>query len=310
MRVLEAARRLNYHPNSQAAALKSRRRSTWGMLSFWYFSPNSMDHYYSKILGGLLDAASEISYRVLLENVVGRFDQSQECARFCHESQLGGLVIVAPRCEEGSLQFIKSLQTPAVLVAYRPEDPELSFIDLDNKRAARMVVEHFVSKGHKRIAYVGGELELNANARDRYQGYLEGMKAAGLRVDPRWAHNKVFDAFFGAEALSRFMALEAISRPTAIFCATDLLALSLMEEAKRLGINIPSDLMVAGIDNNPESETCSPTLTSIHFPFYEMGAQAGEILKRLADNPRSPQRILLEPKLIHRDSSGGHRMES
>ena len=121
-------------------------------------------------------------------------------------------MIVAPRCEEASLQFLKSLQTPAVLVAYRPEDPELSFIDLDNRRAAQMIVEHFVSKGHKRIAYVGGELELNANARDRYQGYLDGMKEAGLRVDPRWAHNKVFDAFFGAEALSRFLACSAPAR--------------------------------------------------------------------------------------------------
>ena len=101
-RVIEAARKLDYHPNTLAGALKSQRRNTWGLLSFWYFTPSSLDHYYSKVLGGLLDTAGKAEHRVLLQNVVGRFDQSDDCRRFCHESHLGGLLILAPRTAEAA----------------------------------------------------------------------------------------------------------------------------------------------------------------------------------------------------------------
>lgn len=304
-RVLAAVKKLNYHPNSQAASLKSRRRNTWGLLSFWYFTPNSMDHYYSKILGGLLDSANKISYRVLLQNVVGRFDQNPDCIRFCHESQLGGVVIIAPRTEESALKELKRLNLPAILVAFRPRDPELNFIDLDNVKGARMMVEHLAHRGHKRIAFIGGELELSANARDRYEGYMEGMKKAGLALDKRMILNKSFEPAFGAEALKTLLELPSEARPTAAFCATDMLALAMMEEARRRGLAIPEDLAVAGIDNNPEAAAYSPSLTTIHFPFYEMGVQAGEVLHKLSENPNGgPYRILLEPKLVERESTG------
>jgi LacI family transcriptional regulator len=69
---------------------------------------------------------------------------------------------------------------------------------------------------------------------------------------------------------------------------------------------VPEDLAVAGIDNNPEAATANPGLTTVHNPFYEMGVQAGEILKKLADEPNSgPHRVLLEPKLVVRASTGG-----
>lgn len=301
-RVLEAAKKLNYHPNSMAGALKSRRLTTWGLLSFWYLAPTSLDHYYAKTLAGLLDAAGRAGQRVLLENLVGRFDQTPEVMRFCHEASLGGVAIVAPRTAEVGLADLKRLAIPSVLVAYRPRDPELSFVDLDNVGATRLLVEHLVAEGHQRIASIGGEVRLSANARDRHEGFVEGMGLAGLSVDKRLVHNRDFMPGFGAEAFEAMMGLPPNARPTAIVCATDMMALSVMEAAKRRGLSIPDDLAVAGIDDNPEAATAS--LTTVHSPFYEMGARAGEILRRLGEGTHAdPERVVLAPKLVVRGST-------
>jgi len=302
-RVLEAAKKLDYHPNTLAGALKSQRRNTWGFLSFWYFTPSSMDHYYSKVLGGLLDTAGKAGQRVLLQNVVGRFDQSDDCRRFCHESHLGGLLILAPRTAEAALKDLRRQRIPTVLVAYRPRDRELSFIDLDNVKASRLVVEHLVAKGHRRIAFIGGELQLSANARDRHEGYLAGLEQAPLPLDPRLVHDRDFTPGFAAQAFETMWALPRAARPTAVFCATDRMAVAVGEAARARGLRVPEDLSLAGIDDDPVAAAAE--LTTVRFPFYEVGAQAGEMLRTLAENPRSgPLHVLVPPQLVVRASTG------
>jgi DNA-binding LacI/PurR family transcriptional regulator len=304
-RVLAAAKKLNYHPNTVAGALKSQRRNTWGLLSFWYFAPNSLDQYYAKILGGLLDTAGKASHRVLLQNLVGRFDQNEDAPRFCHDSQLSGVAIIAPRSTESGLTELMRLSVPAVLVAYRPRDPALSFIDLDNVKAARLMVEHLAQRGHRRIAFIGGEIKLSANARDRHKGYSEGLKRLGIAEDPRLVHNREFTPAFSVEAFEKLMALPPSARPTAIFCATDMMAVGVIDAALRRGLSIPRDLAVAGIDDSPEAALAASPLTTIISPFYEMGARAGEMLRLLRDEPHGgPQHVLLEPRLVVRESTG------
>jgi DNA-binding LacI/PurR family transcriptional regulator len=131
------------------------------------------------------------------------------------------------------------------------------------------------------------------------------MKEAALPVDKRLVHNREFTPAWSAQAFKTMMALPSGSRPTAVFCATDMMALGVIEAARREGLSLPDDLAVVGIDNNPEAAASGLPLTTIHSPFYEMGAQAGEMLRRLGEDPHAgPLRVLLEPKLVVRESSG------
>jgi LacI family transcriptional regulator len=301
-RVIEAARRLDYHPNTLAGALKSQRRNTWGLLSFWYFAPSLSDHYYAKVLGGILDAAAKVEHRVLLLNVVGRFDRSEECRRFCHESQLGGLLILAPRTAEAALRDLRRQRIPTVLLAYRPRDPALSFIDLDNVLAARLVVEHLVAQGHRRIAFFGGEHALSANARDRHEGYVTALGDAGIPLDPRLVHQRDFTPSSAIDAFHKVWALPRAARPTAIFCATDRMAVAVSEVAGAHGLRVPRDLALAGIDDEPVASAAQ--LTTVRYPFAEVGLSAGEMLRTLAEDPgAAPLRVLLPPQLIVREST-------
>ncbi|MEZ4302303.1 MAG: LacI family DNA-binding transcriptional regulator [Polyangiaceae bacterium] len=206
-RVLAAVKKLNYQPSPAPGPLKSERHRTWGLLSFWQFAPASLDHNYSKILGGLLDSAATMGHRLLLQNIESRFDESEESLRFCHDAQISGLAVLAPRCREPALDELARLPCPTVLVAHRPRNAALSFIDLDNVQAGRMVVEHLAQKGHRRIAFVGGEIDLNANARDRHKGFLDGMKRTDLPVDRRLVRNRNFTAGFAIQSFLAMMAL-------------------------------------------------------------------------------------------------------
>ena len=302
-RVMAAVKALDYHPDTLAGSLKSKRKNTWGFLSSWIYTANSLDHFYSKSMGGLLDAANRDGMRLLLQNVVGRFDESEECLRFCNDSQLGGLVVLAPRSKEAALGALKRLHVPVLLLAYRPRDPELSFVDLDNAAGARMVVEHLVLKGHRRIAYIGGELELSANARDRYDGYLQALQQLNLPVDADLIRNQSFEPAFALEALASFLALPARQRPSAVFCATDPMARAVVDEAQRRGLAVPHDLAVVGFDNNPFANISVPALTTVHFPFFEAGVRAGEILGELSKGGQGPVRELLAPTLLVREST-------
>jgi DNA-binding LacI/PurR family transcriptional regulator len=302
-RVMAAVRSLNYHPDTMAGALKSRRKNTWGFLSFWYYTPNSMDHFYSKALGGLLDAANRASVRLLLQNVVGRFDENEECLRFCHDAQLAGLVVLAPRTREAGLKELKRLHVPAVLLSYRPQDPELSFVDLDNVDGARQMTVHLGDQGHKRIAYIGGELELSANARDRYEGYLQGLRQFSLPVDADLIRHGSFEPAFAVATLDGFLALPASRRPTAIFCATDPMARAVIDDAQRRGLKVPRDLAVAGFDDNPVASAGSPGLTTVRYPFFEAGARAGDVIDAAVKGAIGPVRELLRPELVLRESA-------
>ncbi len=286
-----------------AGALKSKRRNTWGFLSFWYSTPNSADAYYAKALGGLLDAANNVGHRLLLQNVVGRFDQNEDCLRFCHDSQLGGVVILAPRTEEAGLKELKRLSIPAVLLVYRPRDPELNFVDLDNVKGAALAVAHLASRGHKRIGFIGGELELSANARDRYDGYVQAMKSGGLSLDKALVRHGTFDPQFAIGAARELLSYAKDQRPTAIFCATDLMARGVIQTAESLGLKVPRDLAVAGFDDNQEVQTPGG-ITTVRYPFFEAAQRAGETLRRLTREPQSaPLHVLLEPELIVRGST-------
>lgn len=301
--ILEVAKRLNYFGNSVAGALKSKRRSTWGFLSFWVSTPNSSDTFYAKSLGGLLDTVNHIGYRVLMQNVIGRFDESEDCLRFIHDAQLGGLVILAPRASADGLQALRQLAVPAVVLAGRPADPLLNCVDLDNVEAGRQLTAHLASLGRKRIAFLGGERELNTNAQDRFQGYLSALKAAGLRPRGELIHHGHFNHVEAEAVAERLLALPAARRPDAAFCATDMMAAAFVRAARRLGLKVPRQLAVAGLDDNPDARV-EGGLTTVPFPFFEAAKLAGDCLVKLSEEPGSaPIRILIPPRLIIRGSS-------
>ncbi len=304
-KVLEAARKINYHINTVASALKSQKKTAIGLLSFWHCSPNPSEAYYQQTLTGIIDEITRSKFHLLLNNIQGVVRPENEELNFCYESLLGGVIMMSPRIKnEEDLTFLKQVSIPTLLLLYRPESSGYSWIDLDNRKGARLAVEHLIKLGHKKIAYIGGELEYSTNARDRYKGYQETLLKAGIKEDPELVRNGLFWIEHGIQSMRHYLSLPPAQRPTAVFCATDMIAFGAIAVIQEAGLKVPEDISIVGFDDYERAAHSNPPLTTIRQSFYDIGKQAVQLMEEMIQSPSSgPKHALIEPELIVRKST-------
>ena len=193
----------------------------------------------------------------------------------------------------------------AVVLLDRPSRiKDLCSVAVDDVRGGELAAAHLLEKGHERIGFVHGSLSIRQIA-DRRRGVIRAVKTAGLDPDRTIVDitTQAQSARAGEECVEKL--LSARTRPTAVFCANDLLALGLMRGLIKGGISIPGDMALVGYDDVEFASVLSTPLTSIRQPKYELGRAAAELLLDEANNPISHQHkhIMYQPELIVRESS-------
>lgn len=196
---------------------------------------------------------------------------------------------------------LQRLKLPVVVVdpAGVP-DLDVPTIGATNWTGAVTATEHLIQQNHRRIGFVAGRPGLWCS-RARLDGYRAGLDAAGIAVDPGLIITGDFDYSSGFAAGAELLA--NAEPPTAIFAASDQMALGVYEAARQRGLRIPDDLSVIGFDDLPEAGWASPPLTTVRQPLSEMGMLAARTLVRLIgrETVESP-RIELSTKLVTRAS--------
>lgn len=162
---------------------------------------------------------------------------------------------------------------PVVLAYSRTDDPRAGWVACDNRGAIVQVVRHLVRIGHQNIGFVGGPHNIT-DFREREEGYFDGMESAALQVNPAWVTAAGVNREPAAVKAVVAPLLEAKERPTALVCATDPLAIGVMEYAWELGLRIPEDLAVTGFDDTPEATQVIPHLTTVRQPIVEIANHA------------------------------------
>lgn len=197
------------------------------------------------------------------------------------------------------LEFLSKGIPCIVMNNYFSED--INCISIDNRRAAMEVVEYLSSLGHKKIATITGDLSTQAGEA-RLEGYRQAMAKHGLEVPAGY----VQEGFFlrtPARTAARIL-LNLRPRPTAVFAASDVMALEVLDEARAEGLRIPWDLSIVGFDDNPVAGYSPLRLTTVSQPIVEMGRQALEKLSQIAlGKERGPVKIVLPARLIKREST-------
>ena len=177
-------------------------------------------------------------------------------------------------------------------------------VRVDDVAVARLATEHLLALGHTRIAYVGGDprqpLNFSAPA-DRRAGWMAAMRDAGVEPDPSYDVPGVFTAAGGASAAAQLLARR--DPPTAVFCASDEMAFGVMTAARRLGVDVPRDLSVVGVDGHELADLMG--LTTVVQPVAEQGALAARmVLEALqGERARRHEHVVLPVALAVRDSS-------
>ena len=180
------------------------------------------------------------------------------------------------------------------------------------KQAHTSLGRHLISLGHQAIAIIAGPQEVSTSE-DRVAGFQRALTEAGLEKSAPVYHGKIATVYYGALTQKSGYdmtqeALKAEPRPTAMFAANNFLALGALHALHDAGVRVPEDMAVVTFDDLLPSFVPVPFLTVADQPAYEMGQKAVEmLLSRLSDKQEPFQEVLLESKIIIRQSSGGKR---
>ncbi len=302
-RVLDAAERLGYTPSAIARSFVTQRSGNIGVMlpvvpKVHLFSA----YYFSEILSGIGHAVEKRGYHLLLQ--FRQADAAPDYESVFRMRKVDGLLALGAKNDDAdALHALQAQGWPFCVVGQRFDAP-FDQVDADHASGGRLVAEHLLAAGTKRIALVNGPASFS-NSVDRRTGFVERLREAGVGLDPslEFAGNYSRKSGYAlAEAL-----YERRSEFDAVFAANDRMAIGLMQGLKERGFRAGADYALVGYDDSDASRTTDPPLTTVHVPFFEMGVRAAErLLDRIAgDNeeggPSEEER--LETKLVTRDSS-------
>jgi LacI family transcriptional regulator len=300
-RVVAAATRLAYRPNPMARALRTRRVPTIAIVVH-----DVSDPYFAEIVRGATAAASARGFLTVVCSSDRDPSTELRYVEMLCESRVSGVIFAGGGLEEANYHrrmggYARSIaHYGGAIVALAPRSERWPAEVPDNRAGARLVGEHLVSLGHTRIAMISGPATLRTS-RERELGYIQAMKAAGIKPTIVRADFTVSGA---AQAMTGLLARDP---PTAVFVASDTMALGALSQLRRLGVEVPGDVSVAGFDDIPGLEFIHPSLTTVRVPMAQLGAAGVARLFRQLDGEDTAARTQLHPvELVVRESTGRH----
>jgi len=296
-RVLEAIAKTGYVPNPAARTLRSQK--TYMVL---VVLPDLSNTFFSKILRGIEETLFEAGYGMIISDLDGSPAKEAHFAAFTAAGRVDGAILLNGhlfgQSRDGEGQPAR-ITIPLVALCEAIPGADIPQIEIDNRAAASRMTQHLASLGHRSIAYVSGPA-INVLERERFQGFKEGLQAAGLPYDPALVIPGDYTIEAGVAAGERLVA--QARRPTAVFCTSDEMAIGLMRTLLSAGLRVPEDISVAGFDDIEFAAVAEPSLTTIHQPRRELGQAAATALIDLLQGRTTPKRIRLETELVVRDS--------
>lgn len=298
-RVADAAKRMGYEPRrSRTKTVRTQATTSLRSVGFCAFGVNAaLGHsYYGDILSGSSAEARELGVQLAFEAFED--DELRAVANEWPIQAADGLLISGRPPQE----FVEKLRregVPYVLVCCSLSHLAGDAIGPENVESSYSAVRYLAELGHRRIAYLGGEPN-NADARERYLGYRWAVEDLGLDRDERLALMSFFDTEHGVSGLHQL--LEQAEGFTAVYAASDFLAMGVYRSAREAGISIPDELSVFGFDNNSLCETLHPALTTMGLDRERVGRLAIRRLSEIVTTPQEATVTRLPARLIERDS--------
>ncbi len=301
--VFRAVEATGYRVNMAARNLRKRETGAVAVLV-----PNLANPFFSAILSGIAEVMSGAGYNVLVNDTTP-FDQAgHHFPEFANAQHVDGLIVLDGLLDQAALDNLgpPQIRPPTVYACEWSDLIDRPRVIIDNEAAGRGAVAHLISLGHRRIGHLCGPPQ-NVLTRARLKGAKAAMAAAGLTMSPDWIYPGDFSLDSGARAAAAWCAAE--NRPTAVFCASDVMAIGFIGALLRRGIAVPGQVSVVGFDDLDMAAHFVPSLTTVHQPRTDIGrAAAGLLLERMdlapAIRARGPvPRLVLETELVLREST-------
>lgn len=299
-KVLTAAQRLDYVASPHAVSLASGQTRAVGVVV-----PFVTRWFYGSVVHGAEELLRENGYDLLLYNLAGDHEARRRVFRtHLLRKRVDAVLVLTLTPTREEIASLTGLHRPVAIVGGGRVEG-WSSVRIDDVNAARTAMGHLLELGHRRIAYVGGSLEdeLDFTAPlDRLQGYHEAMAEAGIAIDPAWEMISDFTARGGLAAADKLIRLDP--RPTAIFAASDEMAIGAIHAVRKAGLRVPEDISVVGVDDHEMAEFFE--LTTVAQPVYEQGRLAARLLldEIEARGSMQPSVVTVPTRLVVRGTTG------
>jgi len=212
----------------------------------------------------------------------------------------GGLIFADIIENRSQVEEALAEGTPCLVLNHIVKDLQVSYIAVDNVKGGLTAAEYLINLGHKRIATVTGNMQTQAGI-DRYEGFQKALAKKDIAFVPEYLFKGDYSRRSAREAAEKFFALD--NPPTAIFAASDEMAMEIISVAMENGIKIPEDVSIIGFDDNPAGLFGPVSLTTIKQPLFQMGEEAVKVLNEIMQGKQTGLvRKVLEPELIVRES--------
>ena len=295
-KVLAASETLKYRANQSARQLASNLTFVIGML---YDNPNS--DYVTEVQYGVLQVCREYGYDLLIHpchaDSPGLIDDVTGL-----QHRVDGFIVLQPVSDILPLnQLLLENNIPCVRVSQRPFMP-FPWISVGDRAAADQMTEYLLNLGHRRIGFIVGHPK-HGSSHDRLAGYRRALARRAIEFDEDLVEQGMFD-YESGYTCARNLLLSA-ERPTAIFASNDPMAMGVLSAAHELGIEVPDQLSVAGVDDSPLAGQAWPPLTTVRQPITEVARLATDVLmQKLQGRLKGEFEHRLEAELVQRASTG------
>ncbi len=298
-KVIEAAEKLDYHPDATGRRLVSGRSYTLGLVLRQSPEQVVTDALLPQVILGVEHAASLQNFHVLLKPLDPIDHRGYETLIL--ENHVDGIILSGPLRNDQALIQLHQEGTPIVMMG-QFADHDIPFVDIDAIRGAKTAVEHLIACGRRRIGLITNAPLAYTSAEQRHNGYAQALQEANLPEDRRLVQEGAFTPESGFQAMQKILEYEGSL--DAVFVASDVVAMGALLAIKQSGRRIPGDISVIGFDDIPTSAYFDPPLTTIHTPAYDLGWAASDRLIHLINGePVTSSPAFIEPKLIIRQST-------
>jgi DNA-binding LacI/PurR family transcriptional regulator len=308
-RVMRAINALNYRRNGLARGLKRQRTDTIGLVLGDIANP-----FAAELARSVREVMTARGYNVFI--CVSEHSAKEDIAAFdaLADHRVDGIIVATRANKPGNDRLGEMIESglSVVLIGRDFRHASADLVAADNLKGGYDATAHLIGLGHKNIGFIGITLTSGLALR-RFQGYLDALRASGLRVNDRLIVGRTEDGEqwpgysteeVGYEGMKRLLALR--KRPTAVFARNDFTAIGAISAIKEAGLSIPQDIAIVGYDDVPLAAHMSPPLTTVRQPTREQGKAAAEFLLRRMDaaGPTPREEKIMECALIVRESTG------
>jgi LacI family transcriptional regulator, gluconate utilization system Gnt-I transcriptional repressor len=296
--ILEAADRLGYVFDSTASNLRSQRTDFVAVTI-----PSINNANFADTVRGLSEGLKARGLQILLGYTDYDINEEERLIEQLLRRRPEAIVLTGGRHTPRARRLLENASIPVIETWDLPETPVGHVVGFSNAAAVRTMVDHFVSKGITRIAFIGGDADRDTRGADRRAGFIAAMTEHGLQADRLIAAGAPpISMREGADAMGRL--LNDLPDTQAVICVSDLSAFGALTECQRRGVDVPGQISVAGFGDYEIANICVPSLTTLNpFP-REIGTRAAKLILDVLDGRQTePATIIVAPELMRRHSS-------